>query len=143
MSPGRTVACDRSMVFAPSGAVKAPAGPTLSIRWPLTTMTWSFCGVSDRPSMSVPARITVTVLSSAPAAAAATNTNAAAIRVFQRMPTSAAGILPWPAGGRLLDGEARQLDGEDRRVALAEDADLEPGRYRSTRSGTGRGKESN
>ena len=58
--PGRTVAVDRSVTAAPAGTAAGDQGPTLSIRFPRTTMAWSRRTVADVPSMSAPARITVT-----------------------------------------------------------------------------------
>ena len=48
------------MTVAPAGIFAAAASPTLSMRLPRMTMTWSRRGVADFPSISVPARITVT-----------------------------------------------------------------------------------
>src|SRR6516165_3038856 len=58
--PGSTVALDKSMTFAPAGALTVPSSPTASIFVPRTTMTWLCFGVSVRGSISVPARMTVT-----------------------------------------------------------------------------------
>src|SRR5262249_41404259 len=55
--PGSTVAPERSMTFAPAG--RAPV-PTLSIRLPRMTMVWLLFAEPETPSMSVPARMTVT-----------------------------------------------------------------------------------
>src|ERR1700693_5452090 len=60
ISPGRTVACERSITFAPAGTCIEDALPTLAIRCPRTTITWSRFGWFASGSMSVPARITVT-----------------------------------------------------------------------------------
>src|SRR5260370_8977836 len=60
ISPGRTVAPERSMVFAPEGIFAEAASRTDSMRLPRTTMTWFFFGSPDLPSIRVPARITVT-----------------------------------------------------------------------------------
>src|ERR1700730_3366694 len=60
ISPGRTVARERSITAAPSGIFADAESPTLSIRFPRTTITWLRRGAEDFPSMSVPARITVT-----------------------------------------------------------------------------------
>ena len=58
--PGRTVAPERSVTVAPAGTEAADHGPTLSIRLPRTTMAWSRRTDAEVPSMSVPARMTVT-----------------------------------------------------------------------------------
>ena len=55
--PGSTVAPERSITFAPAGAA---AVPTLSIRFPRMTMTWLVFAEPETPSISVPARMTVT-----------------------------------------------------------------------------------
>src|ERR1700682_2511103 len=60
ISPGSTVARERSITVAPSGIFADAESPTLSIRFPRTTITWLRRGAEDFPSMSVPARITVT-----------------------------------------------------------------------------------
>ncbi len=58
--PGSTVDPDRSMTVAPAGATEADQAVIRSIRLPATTMAWSRRGVAEVPSISVPARITVT-----------------------------------------------------------------------------------
>src|SRR5690242_2325544 len=58
MSPGSTVAWERSMTVAPSGVFAPAASATFSIRFPRITITWFLRGESDLPSISVPARIT-------------------------------------------------------------------------------------
>src|SRR5215831_16836456 len=59
MSPGNTVLFERSITFAPEG-IASPDPLTLTIRSPRTKISWFFRGVSLTPSISVPARITVT-----------------------------------------------------------------------------------
>src|SRR5579885_1018742 len=59
MRPGRTVAFERSMRCAPEGT-GAEASATFSIFSPRMKMSWSLRGAELVPSMSVPARITVT-----------------------------------------------------------------------------------
>src|SRR5260370_10229794 len=60
ISPGRTVAPERSMVFAPEGIFAAAPSRCDAMRLPRPTMTWFFFGSPDLPSIRVPARITVT-----------------------------------------------------------------------------------
>ena len=63
ISPGSTVAPDRSITRAPSGTRADPPVSTLSMRFPRTTMTTPRLGALDFPSISVPARIATTALS--------------------------------------------------------------------------------
>jgi hypothetical protein len=53
MSPGSTVAPERSMTRAPSGIFRAPASPTLSTRLPRTTIIWFGFGAEDTPSIKL------------------------------------------------------------------------------------------
>src|SRR6266540_4343969 len=71
MSPGSTVARDRSMTVAPGGIGALPGSETLSIRLPRMTITWPRRGALDLPSISVPARMTVTAAVSCASAVAA------------------------------------------------------------------------
>src|SRR5437660_376561 len=58
--PGSTVALERSIRVPPGGNLLVAASVTLSIRLPRITITWLRRGESDLPSISTPARITVT-----------------------------------------------------------------------------------
>ena len=58
ISPGSTVAFERSMTFASAGIAVAPS-VTFSIRSPLTKMSWFVFVVALTPSIRFPARITV------------------------------------------------------------------------------------
>lgn len=70
--PGSTVARERSTTVAPSGTASSAAGPTRSMRPFRMRMAWSRRGAADVPSISTPARISVTEGgAAAPAAVAA------------------------------------------------------------------------
>ncbi len=58
ISPGSTVAFERSMTLASAG-IDAAASVTFSMRSPRTNTSWFFLGALLVPSISVPARITV------------------------------------------------------------------------------------
>src|SRR5580692_940693 len=60
MSPGRSVAFDKSMTVAPEGIFALAESVTLSIRSPRTIITCWLRGAFDLPSIRIPARITVT-----------------------------------------------------------------------------------
>src|SRR5271157_3059135 len=57
--PGRTVAFERSITLAPGGMAAEPASPTLSTRFPRTTIAWLRLVSPERGSIRFPARITV------------------------------------------------------------------------------------
>ncbi len=58
--PGITVDAERSMTAAPEGTAEALQAETRAIRLPETRMAWSRRGAAEVPSISVPARMTVT-----------------------------------------------------------------------------------
>src|SRR5882757_10741574 len=58
ISPGSTVAEERSITVAPVG-ICAEASVNFSMRFPRTKINWFFRGDAFEPSISVPARITV------------------------------------------------------------------------------------
>src|SRR5882762_10023420 len=60
ISPGSTVAFERSITLASAGIV-AELSVTFSMRPPRTKISWFFLGLSLVPSIKVPARITATV----------------------------------------------------------------------------------
>src|SRR5258708_6323999 len=59
ISPGSTVAEERSTTAAPAGICAEPSA-TFSIRWPRTKINWFFRGAPPVPSINAPARMTVT-----------------------------------------------------------------------------------
>src|SRR5258708_34023828 len=57
ISPGSTVAADKSITAAPAGICAGPPA-TFSIRLPRTKISWFFRGELFEPSIKEPARIT-------------------------------------------------------------------------------------